>query len=139
MNNETLHFCLPCTIPILKDYRSQVISEKWYLDPNLKLQKLARKLSISPNKLSELINQTDGTNFNQFINKLRIQHAKSLIAANPEISNDDIVCHIVFKIAISQITYTPPRLPGKPPDNLLTIAWKSARRCRLIQLAQHQH
>lgn len=81
---------------LLDDFRQKIISEKWHLDPNLKLQKLARKLAISPNKLSELINQAEGQNFNQFINRLRIEHAKSLITADPQISNDDIAFNSGF-------------------------------------------
>jgi len=81
---------------LLDDFRQKIVSEKWHLDPNLKLQKLARKLAISPNKLSELINQTEGQNFNQFVNRLRIEHAKSLMIADPQISNDDIAFNSGF-------------------------------------------
>jgi len=81
---------------MLEGFRQQIMSEKWYLDPDLKLQKLARKLSISPNKLSELINQIEGINFNQFVNKIRIQHAKSLMTDDPKLSNDDIAYNSGF-------------------------------------------
>jgi len=54
------------------------------------LQKLARKLEISPNRLSELINNADGVNFNEFVNELRIEHAQHLMTKNPRLSNDDV-------------------------------------------------
>jgi len=75
-------------VDALNDFRIKIQEEKWYLDPDLKLQKLARKLGIPPNNFSELINQADGSNFNEFINKLRIEHAQSLMRDNPKISND---------------------------------------------------
>jgi len=74
----------------LEQCRSQLITGQWYLDPDLKLQKLARKLEIPPNRLSELINNAEGVNFNEFVNELRIKHAQTLMAEDSRISNDDV-------------------------------------------------
>jgi len=77
-------------VMVLDDFRHQIMVEQWYLDPNLKLQKLARKLEIPPKNLSELINQAEGVNFNEFVNRLRIEHAQSIMATNPVLSNDEV-------------------------------------------------
>ncbi|MGZ3766579.1 MAG: helix-turn-helix domain-containing protein [Mucilaginibacter sp.] len=53
--------------------------KKLYLDPLLTVEKLARSLNISDKKLSQVINENAGTNFNDFINGYRIQEAKTLI------------------------------------------------------------
>jgi len=53
--------------------------KKLYLDPLLSLDKLARQLSISGKQLSQLINENAGNNFNDFINKYRIEEAQNLI------------------------------------------------------------
>lgn len=52
----------------------QIMSEqKPYLEPNLTLRTLADMLDISPNHLSQIINQYQQQNFNDFINKNRIE------------------------------------------------------------------
>ena len=58
--------------------------EKLYLDSNLSLQKLSNHLAISPNYISQTLNETLNTNFFDFINKWRIEAAKSKIVANQD-------------------------------------------------------
>jgi AraC-like DNA-binding protein len=53
--------------------------KKLYLDPLLSLDKLARQLSITGKQLSQLINENAGNNFNDFINKYRIEEAQNLM------------------------------------------------------------
>jgi len=60
----------------LQYYRELVCTNHWYLDPNLKIQQLARRLGVPVHDLSELINKEGGGNFNHFVNALRIEHAK---------------------------------------------------------------
>ena len=47
--------------------------EKPYLDPKLSLAGLAQMLGISPNQLSQIINQEAGFNFHDFVNKYRVE------------------------------------------------------------------
>ncbi|RMG75809.1 MAG: AraC family transcriptional regulator, partial [Bacteroidetes bacterium] len=54
-----------------------------YLDPQLSLRSLAEAIDIHPNKLSFLINDQFGQNFNEFINQYRLTHFKTL-ALDPE-------------------------------------------------------
>ncbi len=65
---------------------------KIYLDPNLKLEQLSRKIHINARKISIVINEVFGTNFNQFINEYRISEVKKLISRNP----DDIVIENIY-------------------------------------------
>ncbi len=58
--------------------------ETLYLDSNLSLQKLANHLAISPNYISQTLNETLCTNFFDFINKWRIEAAKPKILANQD-------------------------------------------------------
>jgi len=51
-------------------------SEKPYLDPELTLSDLAKRLSISRSVLSQLINEGMGDNFYNFINKYRVEQVK---------------------------------------------------------------
>lgn len=69
----------------LQDDRAEVLlrkllelfqSEKPYLDPELSLDALSRRLSIPPKHLSQIVNQQLGRNFNDWINGWRIEEAK---------------------------------------------------------------
>jgi AraC-like DNA-binding protein len=55
--------------------------KKPYLNPKLSLPELAQQLGISPNQLSQIINQQAEVNFHDFVNKYRVseflQNAKS--------------------------------------------------------------
>lgn len=48
-------------------------NEKPYLNPKLTLSELALSLSVSPNHLSQIINQYEKVNFHDFVNKYRIE------------------------------------------------------------------
>ena len=48
-------------------------NEKPYLDPKLSLAGLAQLLEISPNQLSQIINQEAQVNFHDFVNNYRIE------------------------------------------------------------------
>jgi len=60
--------------------------EQPFLIPELSLRSLADQLQIHPNKLSWLLNERMGKNFNEFINHYRIEYFKKL-AVNPENSH----------------------------------------------------
>jgi AraC-like DNA-binding protein len=51
-------------------------TEKPYTDGDLTLQKLARKLLISPHHLSQTLNERLRQNFFDFVNSYRIEEAK---------------------------------------------------------------
>lgn len=63
---------------------------KSYLDPQLSLSGLAKDIDIHPNKLSFIINEKTGNNFNEFINSFRLEHFKE-IANDPEFKNITIL------------------------------------------------
>ena len=48
-----------------------------YLDPSVSLRQLAEHLDLHPNKLSWLINEAVGQNFNEYINSFRLRTFKS--------------------------------------------------------------
>ncbi len=69
---------------------SYINENKSYLDPQLSLSGLAKDIEIHPNKLSYIINEKTGKNFNEFINGFRLEHFK-LIANDPEFKNITIL------------------------------------------------
>jgi AraC-like DNA-binding protein len=61
-------------------------AERPYLDPDLTLIKLARKLGVSAKALSAAINRTTGENVSRYINAARIDHAKARLAAGDSVT-----------------------------------------------------
>jgi AraC-like DNA-binding protein len=60
--------------------KSALLERKLFLQTNLKVADLARELNVSEYRVSRILHQQfDARNFNHFINKLRIMHAKTLL------------------------------------------------------------
>ena len=55
-------------------------TEKTYTDPELTLSDLAQKINVHPNTLSQIINSVEQKNFYEYINDLRVEEFKKLIA-----------------------------------------------------------
>lgn len=55
-------------------------TEKLYCEPILNLAELATHMNIHPNYLSQVINDLEGVNFYDYINTLRIEEFKRLVA-----------------------------------------------------------
>ncbi len=57
-------------------------SENLYLDPDLTLGKLSKKLGISSKRLSQVINQSENINYSKFITNYRVSEAKKRLVAD---------------------------------------------------------
>ncbi|MEM0898735.1 MAG: AraC family transcriptional regulator [Pseudomonadota bacterium] len=62
-------------------------NQRPYLDPDLTLTRLARKLQVPTKLLSATINQTTGENVSRFINNARIAHAQRTIREGESVTN----------------------------------------------------
>ncbi|WP_206540110.1 helix-turn-helix domain-containing protein [Leisingera sp. ANG-Vp] len=58
--------------------------EQLYLDPELSLQRLAKRLHVPARELSAAVNGTQAQNVSQYINGFRLAHAASLLAGSGE-------------------------------------------------------
>ncbi len=56
-------------------------TKKFYLEPELTLPQFADRLSVSPNDLSQVINQEMKKSFFDFVNEYRVQEAKRILNA----------------------------------------------------------
>jgi AraC-like DNA-binding protein len=63
----------------LKQLESYMEQEKPYLIPSLTLNDLAEKVSIPPRYLSQIVNESLGKNFFDFVNSYRIEEAKQML------------------------------------------------------------
>ena len=67
---------------VLEILGKRMKEEKWFQNPSLSLRELAKNVHISSNKLSWLLNERIGQNFNEYINSFRLENFKE-IALNP--------------------------------------------------------
>ena len=61
---------------VLEIFGKGMKDEKWFLNPSLSLPELADYVNISSNKLSWLLNEQIGQNFNEYINSFRLENFK---------------------------------------------------------------
>lgn len=67
-----------------KELEQILEAEKLYLESDLKLDDLARKLHVNARTLSEIINQGMGKSFFDLINDYRIEYTKHLMKTNTD-------------------------------------------------------
>lgn len=61
--------------------------QKPYLDPELSLSKLSRKLGVPVKQLSEAINKVTGENVSRYINAARINEAKAVLSSGENVTS----------------------------------------------------
>ena len=69
---------------VLTSIKQHFTEQHPYLDPDLNLIDLAKKLNMSRAELSEVINLGFGQNFNDFINGYRIEAVKRMFSDNKQ-------------------------------------------------------
>lgn len=65
---------------LLQHLTNLMVHEKYYHDPDISLEKLANALSAGKHHVSQVINEHLGASFFEYVNQLRIEEAKQLLA-----------------------------------------------------------
>jgi AraC-like DNA-binding protein len=74
---------------VLEKVKNYIINSQCYLDTNLTISMLARKIGMNRTYLSNAIN-SDGNNYNTFINQFRVSYAIQILSSEPDTSIEDI-------------------------------------------------
>ena len=88
-------------------------TERPYLDATIDLPKLAKRLCVRPQELSQVIN-SNGESFYQLINCKRIEDAKELLLASPQRKMLDVALSVGFTSQSTFYTHFK-KLTGKTP------------------------
>jgi AraC-like DNA-binding protein len=72
------------------ELKSQIIDDKYYLQPGVNIEEMAQYLKIGRTTLSNFINNVEGVNFNMWINSLRVEEAKLLLVEYPDCNLSEI-------------------------------------------------
>ena len=70
--------------------------EKPYLNPNFQLMDLRAVLPMNRTYLSQFVNSTYGCSFYQFVNAYRVEEAKQLMQAHPEMKMAEVASRSGF-------------------------------------------
>jgi AraC-like DNA-binding protein len=79
-----------------------VVDEKQFRNPSLSLKSLSESLHVSPQVLSQVINQKSTGNFNSFVNAFRIEEAKRLL--HQEEFKNQTIASIAFEVGFNSIS-----------------------------------
>lgn len=66
------------------EVRGLLMASKLYLEPDLSVQRLAKRLHVPVRNLSVAINETQGMNVSQYVNGFRLTHAAGLLRHSDE-------------------------------------------------------
>lgn len=77
-------------------WKNKIINEELYTQAGLTIVQLAQCLCTNRTALSTAINQYEDINFNAFINNLRINKAKELMAKQPDLTLTDICLEVGY-------------------------------------------
>ena len=69
---------------LFEQLASQMLTNKWYLTPRLTLNQLSQLSGIQVRDISRAINLASQQNFNDYINRLRIEEVKKQLEHNPD-------------------------------------------------------
>ncbi|MCL6274488.1 helix-turn-helix domain-containing protein [Muricauda sp. 2012CJ35-5] len=65
-------------------------TEMLFKNPNLRLIEVAESIGVTPHYLSQLINETYGISFSQFVNEFRVREAVKIIENNTNYSLEGV-------------------------------------------------
>lgn len=83
---------------LLQKFEEEMLEKKAYLESNISLIIIAEKLETNRSYISRIINTVYGMNFNDYINKLRINEACKIICnnTNPNFTIDHLFSEVGF-------------------------------------------
>lgn len=71
-------------IEITERLGSLIVERQLFLDSEITVQRLAKRLGLPSRRLSAAVNRTQGTNMSQYVNTFRLTHAAKLLAETDE-------------------------------------------------------
>ncbi|MCO7222859.1 AraC family transcriptional regulator [Pleionea sp. CnH1-48] len=78
---EAAKSSVPDETPLAEQIEKLIVRESLFLQPNLKMADVARKLDVPEYRISNAVRHNlDARNFNQYINELRVKHAQVLLS-----------------------------------------------------------
>ncbi len=74
----------------LENIENYFNNDQPWLNPDLSIWDVAKAVGVNRTYVSNIINQEKGCNFNTFVNQFRIQHAKMILNASPNLKLEEV-------------------------------------------------
>ncbi len=84
-------------IRLRRDLRKVMLEHRLFVDPSLKLKKVADELQVSPHLLSQFLNDNLGQSFSDFVNEHRIDAAADLLQTNNNLTIEGVGAEVGFR------------------------------------------
>lgn len=107
---------------IMDSFKQLMIVDKGYLDPTISVDEISRQLNTNRTYVSKLVNIYYGMPFRDYLNQLRIEYAKQLMAAEP----DAVIDYISAKSGFQSSTQFIRKF--RELEGLTPTAWKATLR-----------
>ncbi len=82
---------------LIERLESELLQSGMYLDPNLTLQRFARRVGVQTRDVSAAINDSRHSNYNQWLNGFRIREAERMLLNEPGRSVTDVMLAAGFQ------------------------------------------
>lgn len=89
------------SMPLGQRIEQLVRGRQLFLDPSLKLTDLVQQLNTNRNYVYRAINVDMQMSFSEYINRMRVEYATSLIKAHPELSVAEVTARSGFSSTVS--------------------------------------
>ena len=107
---------------IMESFRQAMIADKCYLDPDMSIDEISRRLGTNRTYVSKLVNIYYGMPFRDYLNKMRIDYAKELMVDEP----DAVIEYISVKSGFQSSTQFIRKF--KELEGITPSIWRSQRK-----------
>ena len=110
---------------IMESFKHLMIVDKGYLDPSISVDEISRQLNTNRTYVSKLVNIYYGMPFRDYLNQLRIEHAKQLMTDEP----DAVIDYISAKSGFQSSTQFIRKF--REIEGVTPTAWKATLRTKI--------
>ena len=106
---------------IMDSFNDLMVKQEGFLDPNMTIDEISRRLNSNRTYVSKLVNIYHGMPFRDYLNKMRIDYSKRLMTDEPDAALDYISAKSGFQSSTQFIR------KFKELEGLTPTAWKSSQ------------
>lgn len=109
---------------IMDSFRQHMEKEQGFLNPTLTIEEISRSLNTNRTYVSKLVNLYYGMPFRDYLNKLRLDYSKQLMADEPDASLDYIAAKSGFQSSTQFIR------KFRETEGITPTVWKTLQRSK---------
>ena len=107
---------------IMDSFKKVMVTDQGFLEPNMSIDEISQRLITNRTYVSKLVNIYYGMPFRDYLNKLRLDYSKELMAAEP----DAVIDYIAAKSGFQSSTQFIRKF--RETEGITPTAWKTLQR-----------